>query len=70
MQIERASLRDDIESSEIVKIIQNQASRITRLNAADDIIYNDRDLNYLKEQVNQLHKNYMEIASDTITSST
>jgi len=70
LQFGRASKRDNVELSEILKIVQNQATRDERLNKADDLIHNDRDKEYLHEQVNNLHERYLAIAStDDIASS-
>lgn len=69
LQFERASKRDDTELSEILKIAQNQVTRDERLNKSDDLIHNDRDKEYLHEQVNNLHERYLAIASmDNIAS--
>jgi dephospho-CoA kinase len=70
LQFGRASKRDNVELSEILKIVQNQVTRDERLNKADDLIHNDRDKEYLHEQVNNLHERYLAIAStDDIASS-
>ncbi len=63
LQIERASQRDRSQSTEIKKIIDAQISRRERLDAADDIITNDRDLSFLRAQVETLHKKYLETAT-------
>lgn len=64
LQLERASRRDDSRKEDIAKIIKSQVSRQERLEAADDIILNDRDLDYLKERVSSLHHKYMAMASN------
>jgi dephospho-CoA kinase len=66
LQIERASRRDKSQQEEIKKIIASQISRQARLDAADDVIVNDKDLYYLEEQVKTLHKKYLEIAASEI----
>jgi dephospho-CoA kinase len=68
LQVERASLRDKSKQAEIRKIIKAQASRQQRLAMADDVIVNDKDLSFLKEQLETLHKKYMKMAAEkTVT---
>src|SRR5688572_29801249 len=43
-QLERSSMRDNANITHIKKIMAAQLSRSARLQAADDIIYNDHDL--------------------------
>jgi dephospho-CoA kinase len=63
LQLERSSMRDNANIAHIKKIMASQLSRSARLNAADDIIYNDRDLAHLQEQVKKL-KTYYEGLAD------
>lgn len=63
LQIERASSRDSAHRDEIKKIVNSQSSRQDRLAAADDVIVNDRDLSFLRKQVEVLHGKYLEIAA-------
>ncbi|MGH8246248.1 MAG: dephospho-CoA kinase, partial [Gammaproteobacteria bacterium] len=63
LQIERAAGRDDVPRSDIVSIMNRQASRSQRLQAADDVIRNDGDPESLAEQVSALHRKYLEIFS-------
>ncbi|WP_223858272.1 dephospho-CoA kinase [Salinimonas profundi] len=63
LQISRACARDKQSNEATIKrIMQAQASRETRLAAADDIIDNSGTLASLKEQVNTLHARYLTIA--------
>lgn len=64
LQIERAVGRDSVPRSDIVSIMNRQASRSQRLHAADDIVRNDADPESLGEQVSALHRKYLEIFSD------
>lgn len=63
LQIERASSRDGVHQDEIEKIVNSQSSRQDRLAAADDIIVNDRELAFLRKQVEMLHEKYLGIAT-------
>ena len=61
-QIRRASARDQSEPEEIEKIVRSQLDRKDRLEFADDIISNDKDLSSLQKQVDQLHMKYLAMA--------
>jgi len=63
LQIERAMRRDGLPREQIETILTNQAAPETRLNAADDIIHNDRDLAHLQPQVAALHRRYLALAA-------
>ena len=63
LQLERSSMRDDANIAHIKKIMAAQLSRSERLNAADDIIHNDRDLAHLQEQVKKLKAYYEGLAN-------
>lgn len=58
-QITHALARDSTSRDDIIKIMQTQISREDRLARADDRIYNNHDLNHLKNQVTDLHKTYL-----------
>ena len=57
MQIERACKRDKTQQDKIKKIIESQLSQEQRLHAADDVIYNNRDIDYLNKigEINDFH---------------
>jgi dephospho-CoA kinase len=63
MQIERTESRDHCGNSMIENIMKNQVSRQIRIAAADDIILNTDNLDSLNTKVDQLHKQYLELAS-------
>lgn len=63
VQLERASRRDNVSIEDIRKIIDSQIGRSERLQQADDIIYNDKDLKYLQAQVEILDNKYLETIS-------
>jgi dephospho-CoA kinase len=54
-QIARTTQRGSLSEATVRAIMQNQASRLQRLQQADDIIHNDGDFNDLREQVKNLH---------------
>lgn len=61
-QILRTTQRDKTSSVFVVDIIKSQASREERMSIATDIIYNEGDLEELKNKVYQQHLKYLEIA--------
>lgn len=63
LQLERSRTRDNADIAHIKQIMAAQSSRSARLEAADDIIENDRDLAHLEAQVQQLLKRYEELAN-------
>ena len=67
-QILHSKARDSVSEAQIRSIIENQVDREARCKAADDIIHNDSDLARLKEQVLQLHQQYIEMADKQPTS--
>ena len=46
----------------VKNIIKTQVSRQKRIDAADDIILNVEDLNLLKNNVEKLHKKYLQLS--------
>ena len=63
-QLARVAARDNLSDNTIMAIMQTQADRNTRLQAADDIIVNDSDLESLTERIFELHTHYMDISYD------
>ena len=61
IQLKRASSRDQSSPEEILKIINNQASREERLSIAHDVIINNTDILDLEKQVHKLHTKYSKI---------
>ncbi|MCQ4314053.1 dephospho-CoA kinase [Pseudomonas stutzeri] len=59
VQLQRAVLRDQSSEEQIRAILRVQASRDDRLRHADDVLVNDRDLEWLKAEVERLHKFYL-----------
>ncbi len=62
LQIERTCRRDSNSEEQVKAIMAAQANRQTRLDRADDIIVNDRDLASLQQEVLRLHKHYLTLA--------
>lgn len=58
LQRQRLQVRDGLNSDEIESIINAQAGRAKRLAMADEVIYNDNDMEYLHKQVLALHQQY------------
>lgn len=62
LQIERTMARDSSMPAQVLKIIHSQATGSQRMKVADDIIYNNGDLQQLAEQVSKLHDLYLKIS--------
>ncbi len=59
---QRIKKRDRLSDSEIDAILKTQLGRNERLAAADDIITNNGDLGALQQQVETLHRRYLNMA--------
>lgn len=62
-QLERVNARDKTANSQTQQIMQVQASRDVRLQAASDILDNTSTKEALEIQVNQLHKKFLGLSS-------
>jgi dephospho-CoA kinase len=62
-QIERTVMRDGVSREMVQRIMQAQVSRAERVEAADDIIYNNEKRDALKARVDELHQQYLKIAT-------
>jgi len=58
----RSQKRDNVETTEINKIINSQVSRQIRIDAADDIIRNEDDISLLNKKVDDLHLKYLKLS--------
>lgn len=58
-RLERVAQRDGRDRAEIAAIMNMQVDEDSRLQAADDIIVNDADLDSLYQQVETLHQQYL-----------
>lgn len=61
-QIARTMARSGLARDEVLAIMRAQASRTTRLAAADDTLANDGDMDQLSRQVRALHDKYLALA--------
>ncbi len=61
-QLSRTTVRDNNTPEQVMGIIKSQASRETRLAAADDVILNNGTLEELHSAVDQQHTLYLEMA--------
>lgn len=59
IQIERATKRDNLSPEFIKMIMNNQANRLDRLEKADDIIDNTKNINDLLPMIKKLHQYYL-----------
>lgn len=64
-QVRRTALRDGVQAGDVNRIMQSQATRATRLRAADDVIDNSGDPEALRAHVRALHGQYLALAHDT-----
>ncbi len=59
LQIQRTIGRDQASEEQVRAILKVQAGREERLRHADDVLLNDRDLSWLKSEVERLHRFYL-----------
>lgn len=64
LQLERASGRDRFSEASIREIMNQQVDRPTRLAMADDVIDNSGNPQRLPDQVNRLHKKYLQLSKN------
>ena len=64
VQIERTMARDNNTREQVENILNAQADRNTRIELADDVISNERDLAHLHAEVDKLHDLYLTLAVD------
>jgi len=62
LQIRRLQNRDGSTLEQARAILNAQASRNSRLKAAHDVIKNEGDMSAVRDQVEQLHARYLELA--------
>ena len=63
LQIRRVMERDNLTEEQARAIMRTQATREQRLTQADDVIHNDRDLEFLEKQIRDLHPRYLQLLS-------
>lgn len=66
-QIERVISRNGLARPQVEAIMQTQASRDQRLQAADDVIRNEGDLSEIQAQVRRLHDKYLQLSAASQT---
>lgn len=59
LQLQRTMQRDQTTAEQVQAILKVQASREERLRHADDVLVNDRDLPWLRSEVERLHTFYL-----------
>lgn len=65
VQIERTAARTGLSEPEIRKIMATQASRVQRLQLANDVIENNADRKHLGNEVERMHQWYQSLATTT-----
>ncbi|MET3138992.1 dephospho-CoA kinase [Undibacterium sp. GrIS 1.2] len=65
-QISRVMARNRLSQEQVLAIMRAQVSREQRLEAADDIIFNEGDLTQIHEQVIKLHSQYLQLAKSSL----
>jgi dephospho-CoA kinase len=63
LQLRRLQSRDRSSPAQGQAILDAQASRASRLKAADDVIVNEGSMDAVREQVTALHARYLELAA-------
>ncbi len=61
LQLTRTMQRDGVEEAQVQAILATQAQREERLRYADDVLCNDRDLDWLQAEVERLHRFYLQL---------
>ena len=61
-QLERLTARDSVSLEQARAILAAQASRASRLKAADDVLVNSGTVAQLREAVDRLHQRYLRLA--------
>ncbi len=62
LQITRTIIRSKLEKQEVKAIMAVQISRQDRLQKADDVILNNKDMACLQKQVSKLHHDYLALS--------
>ncbi|MBK8894564.1 MAG: dephospho-CoA kinase [Propionivibrio sp.] len=63
LQISRVMARSGLSDKEVRSIIATQARAEQRLAAADDVVFNTADREYIREQVIALHRRYLDLTT-------
>jgi dephospho-CoA kinase len=62
LRVQRTMDRDQTTAEQVQAILKAQASREERLRYADDVLVNDRDLSWLRSEVERLHNFYLTLS--------
>ncbi|MBK3757775.1 dephospho-CoA kinase [Stutzerimonas frequens] len=62
LQVARTVARDQASEEQVRAILKVQAAREERLRHADDVLVNDRDLSWLRSEVERLHHFYLQLS--------
>ncbi|MBI5921277.1 MAG: dephospho-CoA kinase [Betaproteobacteria bacterium] len=68
-QVRRVMARNRMSSEEVRCIMATQATRAQRMEAADDSVDNDSDLDGLRRQIAALHQKYLSLAENKLRTS-
>lgn len=61
LQLQRVLARDQVSEDQVRAILVAQARREDRLRHANDVLVNDRDLSWLRQEVDRLHDRYLQL---------
>lgn len=61
LQLQRVLARDQVSEDQVRAILAAQARREDRLRHANDVLVNDRDLAWLRQEVDRLHDRYLQL---------
>lgn len=61
LQLQRVLARDQVSEDQVRAILAAQAQRDDRLRHANDVLVNDRDLSWLRQEVDRLHDRYLQL---------
>lgn len=61
LQLQRVLARDQVSEDQVRAILAAQARREDRLRQANDVLVNDRDLSWLRQEVDRLHYRYLQL---------
>lgn len=64
LQISRTMMRSQFSEQQVKAIMATQVSRDARLQKADDVLVNNKDIEYLKTQILQLHHKYLVLSKN------
>jgi len=68
-QLARVCMRPGIDRSVARAIVAAQATRTQRLEAADDVLFNEAPLDEIEVRVEKLHQRYLELANASSSAS-